>query len=237
MSKFLIGNSKDILIPSISDFFALWCVDNEIYSISDLDKYAIENGIEKLRYTQGWMDGLVDADLFRPYILLIGNQIYMGIHILDSGRIGLNTIGKNDVEAQLFNNYINLSRLIRDRLLPSGTKSFGVFNNDYFEGFKNSANAYFQSESPSDVLNINSTAKSINSFIGDNPMSMEMIEKTFDNIDPNWGTMIYASCGDANNFFRLMQGKDSSWIRTQDDANIKRFLLGLSGNQPVNHYQ
>ena len=237
MSKLLIGNSKDILIPSISDFFALWCVDNEIYSIPDLDKYAIENGIEKLRYTQGWMEGLVDADLFRPYILILGNQIYMGIHILDSGRIGLNSLGKNDVEAQLFNNYINLSRLIRDRLQPSGSKSFGRFNNDYFDEFKEKWAAHFLSVSPSDVLNINSTAKSINNFIAENPMSMEMIEKAFENIDTSWGTMIYASNGDANNFFRPLQGKDSSWIRTQDDNSIQRFIMGLQGNQSVNHYQ
>ena len=237
MSKLLIGNSKDILIPSLSDFFALWCVDNEIYSIPDLDKYAIENGIEKLRYAQGWMEGLVDADLFRPYILILSNQIYVGIHILNSDRIGLNSVGKNDVEAQLFNNYINLSRLIRDRLQPSGSKSFGRFNNDYFDEFKERWAAHFQSESPSDVLNINSTAKSINSFIVENPMSMEMIEKTFETIETNWGTMIYASNGDAINFFRPLQGKDSSWIRERDDKDIKSLIMGLQGNQSVNHYQ
>jgi hypothetical protein len=157
MSKLLINDSKDILIPSISDFFALWCVDNEISSLQDLDKYAIENGIEKLKYTQGWMEGLVDADLFRPYILILGNQIYMGIHTLDSGRIGKNSVGKTVGEVQLFNNYIKLSRLIKDKLQPSGSKIFGRFNNDYFDEFKHTAKAYFHSSSrSSDVLNINS---------------------------------------------------------------------------------
>tara|TARA_B100000683_G_scaffold277164_1_gene334157 strand:- start:4231 stop:5919 length:1689 start_codon:yes stop_codon:yes gene_type:complete len=238
MSKYLIKDSKDILIPSVSDFFALWCVDNEISSLQDLDKYALENGIEKLEYAQGWMDGLVDADLFRPYILILNKQIYIGIHILDSGRIPLNTVGKDAAEKKLFNNYLDLSRLIRDRLQPSGSKIFGRFTNDYFDGFKNSSQGYFKSESPSDVLNINSTAKSINSFIADNPMSMEMIEKTFEKINTSWGTMIYVTCGDENTFFRPMQGKDSNWInKIAAEQAVQRYLNGLQANQNVTHYQ
>ncbi len=238
MSNYLIKDGKDILIPSLADFFALWCVDNEISSLQDLDKYALENGIEKLKYTQGWMDGLVDADLFRPYILVINKQMYIGIHILDSGTIPLNTVGKDAAEKKLFNNYLDLSRLIRDRLQPSGTKIFGRFTNDYFDGFKNSSQGYFKSKSPSDVLNINSTAKSINSFIADNPASMKMIEKAFENINTSWGTMIYATCGDENTFFRPMQGKDSNWInKIAAEQAVQSYLNSLQANQNVTHYQ
>ena len=245
MSKYLIDDSRDILIPSLSDFFALWLVDNDVNSLIQLDDYAKENGVEKLKYTEGWMQGLVDADLFRPYILVLGNQIYIGLHIMDSGRLPLNQIGRSAGEVQLFNNYINLSRLIRDKLLPSGQRVFGRYYNDYFDEFKNSTAANFFQTShqfSSEVLNTNSTAKSINNFIIDNPMSMKKVEEVFkpylNNNYNNWGTMLYATCGDSNNFFRPMQDKDSSWIKSlSTEQAVQRYLNGLSGNQSVTHYQ
>ena len=42
MSKYLIEDSKDILIPSLSDFFHMWCVDNDVKSLKQLDDYAKE---------------------------------------------------------------------------------------------------------------------------------------------------------------------------------------------------
>jgi hypothetical protein len=170
---YTIGENSQVPIPLLTDYFRGWISSQpDINNMTQLIEY-VENkeGVKEIGVEKQWMQGLVKSDINRPFLLILNNNWYVGVHILKKEYLdGYAGNYANKEERELFRKHEIISTRLRNLSLRAGANSSYQYDDNWEGDFLNQANT----------------------LITNNPLTYETIKRVVRDGNINWGVMVYS---------------------------------------------